>query len=206
MTRRLVLVLVAALLAITTAVGPSRLATAMGVAPAAGDPGFLPEPLPVTVTAPTLRITLLSSFLDNQRIPLAGGGQSPRETVLLEFSGIELDQVRIAQDAAGLAMAITNAGSGEDAARIGGTGQTVRLWGVLRRLEVCLASLPGSEACPDVANATGALSLLVRSGGKLPEVLRGKNLDIDVYALQVSAPDGSTSLSLPRGRLTVEPG
>jgi hypothetical protein len=47
------------------------------------------------------------------------------------------------------------------------------------------------------------LSLLTRAGGKLPDVLRGKNLDIDVYALTVKAPDGSTSLGLPLGRLTV---
>jgi hypothetical protein len=124
--------------------------------------------------------------------------------VLLEFSGIALDQVRIAQDSGAFAMAITNAGSGDAAAQIGGSGQTVQLWGVLRHLEVCLDTLPGREACPDVTNGVGALSLLVRSGAKLPDVLRGKNLDIDVYALRVTAPGGATSLSLPQGRLAVD--
>lgn len=204
MTRRLLLVVLTALVAATTAVGPSRLASAARFAPSAAEPGFLPEPLPVRVTAPTLRISLLRSVLENQRIPLAGGGQSPRGTVLLEFAGIELDQVRIAQDAAAFTFAITNAGAGKQAATIGGAGQTVQLWGVLKHLEVCLAALPGAEACPDVTNSIGALSLLTRSGGKLPEVVRGKNLDIDVYALTVRAPRSATSLLLPVGRLAVE--
>lgn len=208
MTRRLPLtllaVLLAALLAVTTAVGPSRLASAVGLAPAATEPGFLPQPLPVRVTAPVVRITLLSSILDNQRIPLAGGGQSPNNTVLLEFAGIELDEVRKTQETREFSLLIANDGAGDSAESIGGPGQTVQLWGVLKHLEVCLASLPGTEACPDVANGIGALSLLVRSGGKLPEVLRGKNLDIDVYAVKVSAPAGATSLKLPVGRLAVQ--
>jgi len=152
-----------------------------------------------------VRISLLRSILDNQRIPLAGGGEAPRGTVLLEFSGIQLDQARIAQDTAGFTLAITNGGSGAQAATIGGAGQTVQLWGVLKHLEVCLAALPGTDACPDVSNGVGALSLLLRTGAKLPETLRGKNLDIDVYALTVSAPGSATSLLLPVGRLAVDP-
>lgn len=47
MRRRAALVLLAAALAMTTAVGPSRLAAAAGLTRAAGgDPGFLPEPGP----------------------------------------------------------------------------------------------------------------------------------------------------------------
>ncbi|HVE24419.1 MAG TPA: hypothetical protein VNC22_03400 [Sporichthya sp.] len=204
MTRRLLLAVLAAVVAVTTAVGPSRLAAASGLVRAAdGSPGFLPEPTPVRVTAPTVRISLLRSILDDQQIPLAGGGQSPRGTVLLEFAGIELDGLHITQNGSSFALAISNGGGGDRAATIGGAGQTVHLWGVLKRLNVCLASLPGPEACPDIARGVGALSLLIRAGGKLPEVLRGKNLDIDVYALTVKAPKGSTSLGLPLGRLSV---
>jgi hypothetical protein len=205
MSRRPLVVLLAALVAGTTAAGPSRLAAAAGFATDATAPGFLPEPAPVRVTAPSLRISLLSAIQDNQRIPLAGGGESPRGTVLLEFAGIELDQVSITQNSSTFSLAILNDGSGDRAATIGGAGQHVQLWGVLKRLNVCLASLPGSEACPDVAGGIGALSLLTRAGGKLPDVLRAKNLDIDVYALTVNAPAGSTSLGLPLGRLTVKP-
>lgn len=205
MTRRVLVAGLTTLVALATAIGPSRLADATGLLPAATAPGFLPEPLPVRVTAPTLRIALLRSVLDNQPIPLAGGGQSPRQAVLLEFAGIELDQLRIAQDTAGFALAITNDGTGSAAATIGGAGQIVQLWGVLKRLEVCLAALPGPEACPDVADGIGALSLLIRSGGKLPDELRGRNLDLELYALKVANPRGTTSLSLPRGRLVVDP-
>lgn len=206
MTRRLLLALLAALVAVTTAVGPSRLAQASGLVRAAENgPAFLPEPLPVRVTAPTVRISLLKSILDNQPIPLAGGGQSPRGTVLLEFTGIELDGAQITQTGTSFSLAISNGGSGDQAATIGGAGQAVRLWGVLKHLEVCLASLPGSEACPDVSRGVGALSLLIRTGGKLPDVLKGRNLDIEVYALTVTAPSGATSLGLPLGRLVVTP-
>lgn len=202
MSRRLLLCVLAVLIAVTTAVGPSRLAAAAGlVRTASGEPGFLPAPTPVRVTAPAVRISRLTSILDNQRIPVAGGGQSPG-VVLLEFSGIELDQLTLSHDAAPAGLRIVNEGSGAAAATIGGAGQTVRLWGVLKRLDVCLSSLPGADPCPDIAGAKGLLSLLVRGGVKLPDMLRGKNLDIEVYALTVTGPDGATSLSLPQGRLS----
>jgi hypothetical protein len=205
MIRRLLLTLLAAVVAVATAVGPSRLAAATGLAPGAAgpQPDFLPEPIPVRVTSPEIRILLLGTILDNARIPLAGGGMSPRGTVLLQFSGIDIDQARIAQDGAGFGLSILNGGSGESAAAIGGEGQTVQLWGVLHHLEVCLSTLPGADPCPDVSRIVPVLAALTQGGGKLPRVLRGKNLDIDVYALRVTAPNGATSLNLPHGHLAV---
>lgn len=242
--RRLLLVALAAVVAATTAVGPSRLAGAVGLAStaAAPAPGFLPEPAFVKVTAPSLRLTDLSAILEDQPIPLAGGGRSPagsvanQGTVLLQFQSIDLDNLTISQSGAGpFSLAITNPGAGDQAATIGGPGETSDLWGVLNRLDLCLnisnleglagglpvvggllssvlrlihalvpiSSDPNSGPCFSLVSLIPVLSALVKAGIPLPSPIPANNLDIDVYALHVTAPNGSTSLSLPNARLVV---
>jgi hypothetical protein len=166
---------------------------------AAPAPGFLASATPVRVTAPTLRITRLSAIQQRQAIPVAGGGTSPSGTLLLEFAQIDLDQVSINQVRGGAALAIDNAGSGAGAAVIGG-GDVV-LWGVVRRLDVCLPPAP----CSDLHSVLPLLGSLVKSGA-LPHVINAKNLDIDIYALRARGGGGGTALRLPRGRVTVGPG
>jgi hypothetical protein len=197
--RRAAVLGVAGLLAVATAVGPSRLAGAVTRPAAAPAPGFLAAPGPVRVTAPTLRITALSAIQQRQPIPLAGGGTSPAGTFLLEFARIDLDKVSISQVGGGAALAISNAGSGAGAAVIG--GGDVLLWGVVRRLDVCLPPAP----CTDLHAILGLLGSLVKSGA-LPHVINAKNLDIDVYAVRATGANGGPSLQLPSGRVTVGPG
>lgn len=235
--RRALLGGLAAAVLMTSAVGPSRLAGAVTGAPTAQPAGFLPAPIPVRVTAPTLRILGLSTLLEDQSIALAGGARSPGGrsaqggTVLLGFARIDLDRVSISQSRAGeFALAITNAGSGDSAAVIGGVGGSVELWGVLTSLEVCLPAstlrelatrnigdavarrivtelLSGRDSanppCTPVRPLIPALAALLRQGGKVPELLRGRGLDITVYAMRANAGAGALSLSLPLGRLLV---
>lgn len=156
--------------------------------------------------------------------------------MLLRFEAIELDRLGITSARGGaFGLAITNAGSGSQAATIGGAGQQVELWGVLNALDLCLppgtlADLvagfagdprardtlrrllaetegrPDADApCRDVRPLIPLLSVYVRNGGVLPETIRARSLDIDVHAMHVSAPDRATSLSLPQGRLSVRP-
>jgi len=187
-------------LALVTAVGPSRIAGAVTRPAAAPAPGFLAAPLPVRVTAPTLRITALSAITQRQAIPVAGGGTSPSNTMLLEFARIDLDKVSISQKSAGaFTLSIKNAGSGATAAVIG--GRDVVLWGVVHRLDVCLPPAP----CTDLHSILGLLSSLVKSGA-LPHVINAKNLDIDIYALRAVGASGGQSLKLPSGNVSVGPG
>src|SRR5581483_10866779 len=143
--RRLGVLAGAAGLVAASAIGPARLADAVGLAPAAAPAGFTPEATPVRVVAPTVRITDLTTLSENQPIALAGGGTSPRGsasaggTLLLRFAKIDLDNLTLSQNRAGMsALTIANSGSGTSAATIGGTGGTVELWGVLHSLQVCL--------------------------------------------------------------------
>jgi hypothetical protein len=192
--------LVVGSLALGTAVGPARLAGAVPRPAAAPAPGFLAAPTPVRVTAPTLRITALSAVTSRQPIPLAGGGTSPGNTLLLEFARIDLDKLSISQKSAGrFTLAIGNSGSGATAAVIG--GRDVVLWGVVHRLDVCLPPAP----CTDLHSMLGLLGSLVKSGA-LPRVISAKNLDIDIYALRAGGASGGPSLRLPNGRVTVTPG
>jgi len=205
---------VVAVVAVATAVGPGRLAAAFPTAPTAGPAGFLPAPTPVRVTAPTLRIIDLRAIVEDQPIALAGGGRSPRGsaasggTVLLRFARIELDNLTIGGSQAGAyALAITNSGAAAQAATIGGPGGGVELWGVLHHLEVCLphGSLPGAAgACPEARALFPALGALVRSGS-LPRTIEARNLDLDLYALRATAAGSVPSLSLPAGRVVVQP-
>ncbi|MGQ0632004.1 MAG: hypothetical protein ACT4P1_13280 [Sporichthyaceae bacterium] len=237
---RVLLAGVSAAALMATAAGPSRLAGALSAAPAAQPAGFLPAPIPVTVTAPTLRIKDLVAIGLDQPIALAGGGRSPAGppsaggTVLLGFARIDLDRVRIAQSRAGeFTLAITNAGSQNRAAVIGGTDGEVELWGVVNTLDVCLpastvrelltANLGNAEArriltrllaggsegagppCTPARPLLPALSTFLERGGQLPSLVRARDLDIDVYALRADAGAGALSLSLPLGRLQVLP-
>jgi hypothetical protein len=77
----------------------------------------------------------------------------------------------------------------------------VVLWGVVRRLDVCLPPAP----CTDLHSILGLLGSLVKSGA-LPHVINAKNLDIDIYALRAVGAGGGSSLSLPSGTVTVAPG
>jgi hypothetical protein len=193
--RKVVWLAVVGLLAVGSAVAGA--VTRPAAAPA---PGFLAAPAPVRVTAPTLRITALSAVTQRQSIPLAGGGTSPNSTLLLEFARIDLDRVSISQKSAGaFTLAINNAGSGAQAAVIG--GQDVVLWGVVRRLDVCLPPAP----CSDLHSILPLLGSLVKSGA-LPHVINAKNLDIDIYALRATGAGGGTSLLLPAGTVSVGPG
>jgi len=201
--------------AIGTAAGPAPLAEAFGRAPTASTPaGFLPEATPVRVRAPDVRITDLVALMENRPIDLAGGGRSPAGgqsaggTVMLRFAQIELDKLTIGQDRARFGLRIANAGSGTQAAVIGGPGGTVALWGVLRSLRICLpvGVLPMSNgACTDVRPLVPALSRLIASGAELPRVIRGEDLDIEIYALRARAKAGEFGLRLPQGRVTVTP-
>jgi hypothetical protein len=166
---------------------------------AAPTPGFLAAPTPVRVTSPTLRIHELSAISQRQPVPVAGGGTSPNNTMLLEFARIDLDNLSIRQRSDGAVLTIGNAGSGAGAAVLG--GQDVVLWGVVRRLDVCLPPAP----CTDLHSILGLLGSLVKSGA-LPHVINAKNLDIDIYALRAVGAGGGSSLSLPSGTVTVAPG
>jgi hypothetical protein len=211
------LLLVGALI-VGSAVGPARLAAAVGLAPGAAAPaGFVPEATPVRVMAPSLRITDLTAILENQPISLGGGGMSPRGTalaggtLLLRFARIDLDNLTISQKRPGLfGLTISNSGSGTTAATIGATGGTVELWGVLHSLQVCLPQTllhsPGDAPCNDVRPLVPALAALVAGGTKLPSPIDGKNLDIDIYALKADVGGTADSLTLPTGRVTVGPG
>ena len=201
-SRRLVpLILVGVLAVGTAAAGASPSPRTAG--PAAG---FLPEATPVRVRAPDVRITDLIAIAENRPIDLAGGKRSPSGsqarggTCMLRFARIELDQVTLGQNRAGFTLRISDAGVGATAASIGGTGGTVELWGVLRSLKVCL---PGSP-CTDVRPLIPLLPALVESG-RLPRVIRGEDLDIDVYALRARAPAGDFGLRLPGARVRVSP-
>lgn len=240
-TRRAFLVAAAAAALAVSAVGPSGPAGAVPRVPAAQPAGFLPSPTPVRVTAPTLRITDLLALTENQSIPLAGGAVSPRGsvarggTVLLRFARIELDNVSITQAAGGSALSISDPGSGQRAATIGGAGGVVELWGVLKALQVCLpastlrelAGLGDVDAssrrslkrllvraerdadpagpCTDVRPLVPLLSRLARQRGRLPRTISGKGLDIAVYALRANAGGRAMSLVLPHGRVAVRP-
>ncbi|HEY2833977.1 MAG TPA: hypothetical protein VGJ14_16220 [Sporichthyaceae bacterium] len=192
-------VALAGLLAVGSALGPSRLAGAVTRPAAAPAPGFLAAPTPVHVTAPTLRITALSAIQSRQPVALAGGGKSPSNTLLLEFARIDLDKLSISQRSSGAALAISNAGSGAGAAVLG--GQDVLLWGVVHRLDVCLPPAP----CTDLHSILGLLGQLVKSGA-LPHVINAKDLDVDIYALRAVGTSGGMSLLLPSVSVTVEPG
>ncbi|HEX3610975.1 MAG TPA: hypothetical protein VHU88_04755 [Sporichthyaceae bacterium] len=143
---------------------------------------------------------------------MAGGGTSPRGsalaggTLLLKFGKIELDNVTLSQNSAGLfALRIANSGSGTDAGTIGGTGATVELRGVLHSLQACLPQTllklagPGDDARPLAPLLSGPIA----AGTKLPSPIEGRNPDIDVYAPRVNTAAGQTSLSLPTGSVTV---
>lgn len=216
----------AALALVVSAVGPSGLAGAVPRAPAAQPAGFLPSPTPVRVTAPTLRITDLLALTEDQSIPLAGGAVSPRGsvarggTVLLRFALIELDNVSITQAVGGSALSITDPGSGQRAATIGGAGGVVELWGVIRALQVCLppATLrelvglggagvrPGAGGpCTDVRPLVPVLSRLAKQEGRLPRTVSARGLVIDVYAMRANAGGKAMSLVLPNGRVAVKP-
>ena len=84
-----------------SALGPVRLASAVGLAPTAGPVSFVPEATPVRVVSPAVQITDLTSILENQAIPLAGGGTSPAGTaltggtLLLRFDRIDLASLSI---------------------------------------------------------------------------------------------------------------
>ncbi|MGQ0625634.1 MAG: hypothetical protein ACT4PP_13425 [Sporichthyaceae bacterium] len=237
---RALLCALAAAALVATAVGPSRLAGAVTGAPTATPAGFLPAPIPVTVTAPTLRIRDLVAVLVDQPIALAGGGRSPGGppsaggTVLLGFARIDLDRARIAQSRAGeFTLAITNAAAADRAAVIGGVGGEVELWGVVNTLDICLPAstlrdlvlrnlgdaaarrivagllADGADSkappCTAAKPLLPALAALIRQGGKLPALVRARDLDIEVYALRANAGSGALSLSLPAGRLLVTP-
>lgn len=190
--RRLVPLVLVGMLAVGTAAG-----AAPWVPSADPVPGFLPEATPVRVRAPDVRISDLAAIVEDQPIALAGGKRSPGGTVMLRFARIELDQVTLDQNRAGFTLAITDGGSGSKAASIGGTGGTVELWGVLRSLRICL-----SAGCTDVRPLVPLLPSLIASG-RLPKVIRGEDLDIDIYALRAKAPAGDFGLRLPGGRVTV---
>jgi hypothetical protein len=205
-------------LVVGSAVGPSRLAAAVGRATGAAAPaGFVPEATPVRVVAPSVRIIDLAAIAENQPIALAGGGRSPAGTaltggtLLLRFARIELDNLTLSQQRTGLfSLTIANSGSGAGAATIGAAGGTVELWGVLHSLQVCLPQTllhsPSGAPCNDVRPLVPALALLVARGTKLPSPIDGKNLDIDIYALKADVGGTADSLSLPSGRVTVGPG
>jgi hypothetical protein len=226
-------VLVAAALATTMAAGPARVAAALGLPSAAAGPGagFLPEPTPVEVRSPSLTLSGLSGIAVDRPIPLAGGGESPATTTLLEFSSIQLDDLAITQSKAGpFSLAITNPGSGTSAAQIGGTGESVQLWGVVTKLDLCLSldtlqklvngystllgsvlgvvqgllgKLAGAGPCVSLIRLLPLLGDLLAAGVPLPGTIPASDLDIDVYALHVVAGSGQTSLNLPAGQLVV---
>ncbi|MGI8679658.1 MAG: hypothetical protein ACR2LX_13440 [Jatrophihabitans sp.] len=247
--RRIGLVLLVGLVVATTAVGPTKLAAAVGLRSSpAMSPGFLPEPTPAEVRAPSLRLYSLRTITENAQIPLAGGGQSPSDTILLQFAKIELDDLTIdqarsqsslgqgSQAIAPFNLNIANPGSGADAAVIGGAGENVDLYGVLHSLDFCLSianltslaqGLPvvggllgtvlgligklvpvpiqggANSPCFPLASLLPIIGALLKAGIPLPSPIPANNLDIDVYALHVTAPSGSTSLELPTGELTV---
>lgn len=162
---------------------------------------------------------------------VAAGGTTLLGFASIALDALDISQ----SGAGPFAVGITNAGSGPQAATIGGAGQQVQLWGVLRGLQLCVTvallqdaveaytgrravqdqldelltrakkDVDPKAACTDIKALAPLLGALIANGGTLPDVIRGKNLDIDVYALRVTAPGKATSLNLPVGRLTVTP-
>lgn len=156
-------------------------------------------------------------------------------TVLLRFARIELDNLSITQAAGAAALSITDAGTGAQAAAIGGAGGVVELWGVLKALQVCLPAatlrelvglgtvdagsrrslqrlLVRAEAapepagpCTDVRPLVPVLSRFAQQEGRLPRTISAKGLDIDVYALRANAGAKAMSLVLPHGQVAVRP-
>jgi hypothetical protein len=181
-------------------VGVLAIGTAAGAAPrapAATPAGFVPEATPIRVRAPDVRITDLAAVARNRPIDLAGGKRSPDGTLMLRFARIELDNVSLRQTRAAFGLAITDGGTGDKAASIGGAGGTVELWGVLRNLRICL-----SAGCTDVRPLLPVLPSLIATG-RLPREIRGEDLDIDIYALRAKARPGEFGLRLPGGRVQV---
>lgn len=220
--RRGLAVLLGAALAMTLAVGPSTMASAIGLranrtaaATAAPEPGFLPEVHTVEVKSPHVVLRGLFGIDESAPIPLAGGGSSPSDTLLLEFDSIQLDDLSITQNGpAGLQ--ILNHGSGQDAAVVGtGTETTTYLWGHLKALCMNLGDVLGllspalqllvkaaNGACVPIDQILKLLVPLINGGALKNVALSASNLDIDVYALRVDS-NGANTVSLPVGDITV---
>lgn len=238
--RRIAAFAVAAIAVVTSAVGPARLAEAVGLTQAAPTPssavGYLPEATPVRVQSPKISIDGLQRVQTNQPITLADGSQSPSDTVLLRFSAIRLKPLQLSRaGAGGDKLLITNSGTSDaNGAVIGGPGDTVTLWGRIRTLDICLQAQvvsgligglpvvggllggivdnlanvvdglnPLANVCPSLTELLPVLDLATSTGIALPTTINAANLDIDVYALTVEAPDGTTSLDLPLGQVVL---
>ena len=221
-------VLLGAALVATLAAGPANIARALGLRAAATPAvGYLPSPHPIRVQSPHVLLYALTAVLTNDPITIVGG-QSPPETLLLDFSYIRLDNLAITQNADGAALQLANGGAGALAAQVGSAGGRTHLWGVLHSLcmnlgdVISLASgflgklgsllspilgalsrLASAGPCPSITSLMPLLQHLLRLGVPLPNPISASNLDIDVYALDILPADGGQSVGLPLGSLLV---
>jgi hypothetical protein len=219
--RRGLAVLLGAAAVMTLAAGPPRIASALGLradSAATGTPvpGFLPEQHTVEVKSPHVVLHGLFGLDTSAPIALAGGASSPSDTVLLEFSAIQLDDLSIVQNGpAGLA--ILNHGSGPvDGAFVGTPNRTTTyLWGEPKSLCMNLGDVLGllspalrllvqaaNGACLPISRLLPLLGPLINKGTFRDVALGASNLDIDVFALRVDS-TGADTVVLPHGDITV---
>lgn len=184
---RIATVVCAAAVLVVTAYGPGDVASAFGLHRAPPGPaamGYLPEPSPVVVKAPSARLVGLEKVATGQSIPLADGSMSP-PVLYMRFRSIELDKLSITQKRNGAAFSIENTGTGNQAALVGNSKSTTEMWAAPNSLGLCVTAQTLNSVAIGYAGVFG---------GALDGLLRSIT---DLFAPIVASPLGPVGPCLP---------